>query len=128
MARPTSRGATYMSLSAGEEADPIVYMDESKTESLKGNETDDLSDLTKAKFIQYNVETGWGKTRLPWRAQPYRFFVHRFLRSTANPKILLSMNLQESVWVWFYKSKDKSGNVTSLMFDRFPEDSEIPPS
>jgi hypothetical protein len=72
IARPTLSSASCMSLSVNRD-DPVLYMDEQTSESLKGNQIDNLQELTSARFIQYNVETGWGKVRLPWRVAPYRF-------------------------------------------------------
>lgn len=125
MARPTSSSAGFMTLSINRE-EPILYMDEQTAESLKGNKIDALPELTNAKFIQYNVETGWGKVRLPWRIAPFRFMVHPLLRPTANPQILAAMDLPDPVWVWFYPVRDKSGNIAHLLFQKFADESEIP--
>jgi hypothetical protein len=126
MARPTTSGAAYMSSSMNG-GEPVLYMDEKIAESLKGNQIDDLAELTSAKFIQYNVETGWGKVRISWRTAPYRFMVHPVLRPTANPEILASMDQQKPVWVWFYMVRDKSGTVSYLLFSKFATEAEIPP-
>jgi hypothetical protein len=125
MARPTSSSASYMSLSVNRE-EPILYMDEQTAENLKGNLIDNLPELTSARFIQYNVETGWGKVRLPWRMAPYRFMVHPLLRPSANSQILAAMD-KEGAWVWFYTVRDKSGSINHLLFDKFAAASEIPP-
>ncbi len=126
MARPTSSDAAFMTLSVGENP-PVLYMDERIVEGIKGNRLDDIAELTSARFIQYNVETGWGKVRLPWRISPYRFSVHRVIRDTATPDILSAMDESEAVWVWFYCLRDKGGNISSLVFDRFAKETEMPP-
>jgi hypothetical protein len=117
MARPTSSSASYMSLWVNRE-EPILYMDEQTAESLKGNHIDNLPELTSARFIQYNVETGWGKVRLPWRMAA--------LRPSANSLILAAMD-KEGEWVWFYTVRDKSGSINHLLFDKFAAASEVPP-
>jgi hypothetical protein len=127
MARPTSNDAAYMTLSVSDKNTPLVYMDERTVESLKGNSLDNTPELTSARFIQYNVETGWGKVRLAWRISPYRFSVHSMLREDVNLGILSAMNTGRAVWVWFYCLRDKAGNIMSLVFDSFAKDTEIPP-
>lgn len=125
MARPTSSDAAYMTFSVNKGA-PLLYMDERTVEKLQGNSVDDVPELINGKIIQYNIETGWGKIRLSWRQAPYRFSVHRILQRIVDAGILEAMEERKDVWVWFYPKRDKSDNITSLGFERFAKETEIP--